>query len=62
MITLPSSTHGDNHGPYGIFKRTSDGYAGTIRTLTLDSEVVIVTAASSNAGNAPDYRVLAGGH
>jgi uncharacterized protein (DUF736 family) len=44
----------------GIFKRTSDGYAGTIRTLTLDREIVIITASSSEAENAPSYRVLAG--
>lgn len=44
----------------GIFKRTTDGYAGTIRTLTLEREIVIITAASSNAENAPAYRILTG--
>jgi uncharacterized protein (DUF736 family) len=44
----------------GTFKRTTDGYAGTIRTLTLNHEVVVVPASPSDAGNAPHYRVLAG--
>jgi uncharacterized protein (DUF736 family) len=44
----------------GLFKRTSDGYAGSIRTLTLDRDVVIITAVARDADNAPDYRVLTG--
>jgi uncharacterized protein (DUF736 family) len=44
----------------GTFKRTTDGYAGTIRTLTLYREVVLVPAGASDAADAPNYRVLAG--
>lgn len=43
----------------GTFKRTTDGYAGTIRTLTLYREVVLVPASPSDTANAPNYRVLA---
>ncbi len=44
----------------GPFTRTSDGYTGTIRTLTLRRDViVIVPAIASEADNAPNYRVLA---
>ena len=44
----------------GTFKRTTDGYTGTIRTLTLNRDViVIVPAIASDTENAPNYRVLA---
>jgi len=43
----------------GTFKRTTDGYAGTIRTLRLNHDIVIVPALPSDADNAPNYRVLA---
>ena len=43
----------------GTFNRTSDGYKGTLHTLTLDREVVITPANTGSAENAPDYRVIA---
>jgi uncharacterized protein (DUF736 family) len=41
----------------GQFKRTKSGYCGSIRSLTLDAEIVLVPADHSDAENAPDYRV-----
>jgi uncharacterized protein (DUF736 family) len=45
----------------GEFIRHQTGYSGRIRTLSLDLEVAIVAAEASDADNAPDYRVHAGG-
>lgn len=44
----------------GQFSRTKSGYSGRIRTLGLDAELVLVSAESSDAENAPDYRVHLG--
>lgn len=45
----------------GTFNRTKDGYAGTIRTFTLNCDIVIIVPAIANdTDNAPNYRVLAG--
>lgn len=41
----------------GHFTRTKSGYTGRIHTLTLDRELTLVTAESSDTENAPDYRV-----
>jgi len=41
----------------GEFKRTKNGYAGHIRTLSLDAEIVLIPAEHTDAENAPDYRV-----
>lgn len=44
----------------GHFNATDDGFAGWLRTLTLDMELTLVPAESSDSENAPDYRVMAG--
>ena len=44
----------------GTFKPDKDGYAGTIRTLTLNAKVRIVANDQKHAAGAPDFRVLAG--
>jgi uncharacterized protein (DUF736 family) len=44
----------------GRFTRTKTGYVGHIRTLLLDAAVTLVPAESSDAENAPDYRVHLG--
>jgi uncharacterized protein (DUF736 family) len=44
----------------GRFSRTASGYAGRVRTLALDAELVLVPAEQSDAENAPDYRVHLG--
>ncbi len=42
----------------GSFQTADDGYAGQIRTLTLDAMIAIVPARPSEAENAPAWRVL----
>jgi len=44
----------------GQFSRTRTGYAGRIRTLAIDIDVVLVPAEHSDADNAPDYRIHLG--
>ncbi|MBP0575991.1 DUF736 family protein, partial [Mycobacterium tuberculosis] len=41
----------------GQFMRERSGFAGRIRTVTLDIELVLVPADPSGAESAPDYRV-----
>ena len=41
----------------GEFTHTKNGYAGRIRTLSLDVEIVLIPAEHTGAENAPDYRV-----
>ena len=43
----------------GIFTRSESGYAGSVRTLTVNAKVRFAPAAKEK-DNAPDYRVLAG--
>lgn len=44
----------------GTFKPDKDGYAGTIRTLSLNAKVRIVANDQKPSPGAPDFRVLAG--
>jgi len=44
----------------GSFTRTTGGYSGRLRTLTLDVELTLVTLGKSDAENAPDYRIHLG--
>lgn len=44
----------------GQFSRTKSGYAGRVRTLSIDAELVLILAEHSDAENAPDYRVHLG--
>lgn len=44
----------------GHFSRTKSGYAGRVRTLAIDAELVLVPAEHSDAENAPDYRIHLG--
>ena len=41
----------------GQFNSTKSGYAGRVRTLVIDAELVLVPAEHSDAENAPDYRI-----
>jgi uncharacterized protein (DUF736 family) len=43
----------------GIFTKSESGYAGSVRTLTVNTKVRFVPA-EKEKDNAPDYRVLAG--
>lgn len=44
----------------GQFTRTKSGYAGRVRTLIIDAELVLVPAENSDAENAPDFRIHLG--
>ena len=44
----------------GTFKADKDGYAGTIRTLTLNAKVRIVANDHKQSKGAPDFRVIVG--
>lgn len=44
----------------GEFHSTQDGFAGRIRSLTLDAAVTLVPAPANDSENAPDWRVLLG--
>ena len=41
----------------GNFTRIQDGYYGRLHTLTIDVELTLVPANSSDGENAPDYRI-----
>ena len=42
----------------GTFSAVKDGYAGTIRTLTLNTEVQIVVNDRKESDGAPEYRIM----
>lgn len=44
----------------GQFTRTPAGFAGRIRTLSFDTEFVILDADPGDTENAPDYRIHLG--
>ena len=44
----------------GTFSAVKDGYAGTIRTLTLNIKVQLVANDRREADGAPDFRIVAG--
>jgi uncharacterized protein (DUF736 family) len=44
----------------GTFSVGKDGYAGTIRTLTLNAKVQLVANERREADGAPDFRIMIG--
>jgi uncharacterized protein (DUF736 family) len=44
----------------GTFSAVKDGYAGTIRTLTVTAKVRLVANDRKEAEAAPDFRIMAG--
>ena len=44
----------------GTFTKTTDGYSGTIKTLSLNAKVRFVPAKAGEGENAPDYRLIVG--
>lgn len=44
----------------GLFTRVPGGFAGRLRTLSLDVELTFVSAENAGAENAPDYRIHLG--
>ena len=45
----------------GNFSAVKDGYAGTIRTLTLSTKVRIIANDRKEGEGAPDFRIMTGG-
>jgi uncharacterized protein (DUF736 family) len=45
----------------GTFSAVKDGYAGSIRTLTVSSKVRMVANDRKEGETAPDFRIMAGG-
>jgi uncharacterized protein (DUF736 family) len=41
----------------GQFTRNKSGFTGRIHTLTVDRDLILLPAESSDAENAPDYRI-----
>ena len=44
----------------GTFSAVKDGYAGTIRTLTMTAKVSILANDRKESDGAPDFRIMAG--
>jgi len=44
----------------GTFSTVKDGYAGTIRTLTMTAKVSILANDRKESEGAPDFRIMAG--
>ena len=44
----------------GEFTKTRTGYAGRIKTLTIDTKVTLARVEKSDKENTPDFRILAG--
>ncbi len=44
----------------GTFTAADGGYAGQLKTLPLDIDLILVPAENSDSENAPDFRVIAG--
>jgi uncharacterized protein (DUF736 family) len=44
----------------GTFSAVKDGYAGTIRTLTMSVRVRLIANDRKDADGAPDFRIVAG--
>ncbi|GAB4530705.1 MAG: DUF736 domain-containing protein [Amphiplicatus sp.] len=45
----------------GTFSKTADGYAGVIRTMTINVKAKIVANDKKGNDKAPDFRIFAGG-
>jgi uncharacterized protein (DUF736 family) len=44
----------------GAFKKTDDGYAGTIRTMTINVKVAFIANDKNGNDKAPDFKIVAG--
>ena len=44
----------------GTFKKTDDGYSGTIRTMTINVKARLVANDKNGNDKAPDFKVVAG--
>ncbi|OFX00271.1 MAG: hypothetical protein A3E78_00030 [Alphaproteobacteria bacterium RIFCSPHIGHO2_12_FULL_63_12] len=44
----------------GAFKKTDDGYAGTIRTMTINVKAAFIANDKNGNDKAPDFKIVAG--
>ena len=44
----------------GTFSKTADGYAGTIRTMTINAKAALVAHDKNGNDKAPDFKLLVG--
>jgi len=44
----------------GAFSKTADGYAGTIRTMTINVKAALVAHDKNGKDKAPDFKLLVG--
>ncbi len=44
----------------GTFRKTDDGYAGTIRTMTINLKAAFVANDKNGNDKAPDFKIVAG--
>jgi uncharacterized protein (DUF736 family) len=44
----------------GTFKKTDDGYSGTIRTMTINVKAAFVANDKNGNDKAPDFKIVAG--
>ncbi len=44
----------------GTFKKTDDGYAGTIQTMTINVKASFVSNNKNGNDKAPDFKIIAG--
>ncbi len=44
----------------GAFKKTDDGYAGTIRTMTINVKAALIANDKNGNDKAPDFKIVAG--
>ena len=44
----------------GAFKKTDDGYAGTIRTMTINVKAAFIVNDKNGNDKAPDFKIVAG--
>jgi uncharacterized protein (DUF736 family) len=58
-VRPPESEEGDHTMIIGNFKRTGDGFTGTIRTLTISAEAQFEPA-EKTSDKSPDYRLTVG--
>jgi uncharacterized protein (DUF736 family) len=59
MGAVPISRQETVMATIGTFTKTSDGYTGTVSTLTLDAKVQVRPAEKASE-KAPDFRIFAG--
>ncbi|ACI93571.1 protein of unknown function [Afipia carboxidovorans OM5] len=60
MVAVRSTEGNRIMATIGTFSRTDNGYAGSVKTLTLNVKSVKFVPAEGETENGPDFRVFAG--